>query len=75
MSQASTPQERMGAFLTAVDEELLRPVRRYLRGFRRGLVVGIGLGLLLTPIAGRDARGRIRLLAQSLRRLRSRDRA
>ncbi len=59
MSRAGSPEERIGAFLTAVDEEIVRPVRRYLRGFRRGILVGIVLALLLTPVAGGELRGRI----------------
>jgi hypothetical protein len=62
MSQEPSPGERIGAFLTAVDEEVLRPVRRYLRGFRRGFVVGIGLGLLLAPVTGREFRERLQRL-------------
>jgi hypothetical protein len=63
MSQEASPQERIGAFFTAVDEEVLRPLRRYVRGFRRGVVVGIVLGLLLTPISGREVRARVLRLA------------
>ena len=59
MSRTGSPEERIGAFLTAVDEEIVRPVRRYLRGFRRGILVGLMLALLLTPVAGGELRGRI----------------
>ncbi|HVD03448.1 MAG TPA: hypothetical protein VNF75_04860 [Candidatus Dormibacteraeota bacterium] len=60
MSDERTPAERIGAFFLAVDEEILRPLRRYQRGFRRGLVVGCVLGLLFTPAAGGRVRARVR---------------
>jgi len=60
VSGQPSPQERIGAFLVAVDEELIRPMRRYLRGFRRGLVIGVALGILFAPLAGAEVRARLR---------------
>ncbi|HVC38390.1 MAG TPA: YtxH domain-containing protein [Candidatus Dormibacteraeota bacterium] len=54
-----TPQERIRAFTDAVDEELLTPTRRYLRGVRRGLIVGAVLGVLYAPRPGRESRARL----------------
>ncbi len=56
-SPEATPEERISAFCRAVDEELLSPARRYLRGFRAGLVLGVALALLLTPWKGETVRG------------------
>ena len=61
-SPGPTPGERVAAFWTAVDEELLRPARRYLRGFRAGLVLGLALGLLVTPWPGAAVRARMAAL-------------
>ncbi|MDA8394647.1 MAG: hypothetical protein M0T72_05290 [Candidatus Dormibacteraeota bacterium] len=58
-SPEATPQERISAFYRAVEEELLTPARRYLKGFRQGLVLGLALALLLTPWKGGSVRGRM----------------
>lgn len=63
-----TPGERIGAFRVAINEELLRPVRRYLRGFRRGLLVGLVLGVLFAPWPGSAIRGRGAVLLLRRRR-------
>jgi hypothetical protein len=68
-SEAS-PEERIRAFLVAVDEELVRPARRYLRGVRRGLLLGCLLGILFAPVAGRENRRRLGRLIEGGRRLR-----
>lgn len=60
MTDERTPGERIGAFFVAIDEEILRPLRRYQKGFRRGLLVGCLVGLLLTPTAGSQVRLRLR---------------
>ncbi|MDA8331969.1 MAG: YtxH domain-containing protein [Candidatus Dormibacteraeota bacterium] len=60
MTRSPSPQERIGAFLVAVDEELIRPMRRYVRGFRRGLLLGVAIGILFTPLAGAELRARLR---------------
>jgi hypothetical protein len=70
-SSEATPEERIRAFLVAVDEELVRPARRYLRGFRRGLLLGCLVGILIAPVAGRENRRRLGRLIGSGRRLRS----
>lgn len=57
-SEAS-PDERIHAFVVAVDEELVRPTRRYLRGFRRGLLLGCLVGVLIAPVAGRESRAKL----------------
>ena len=69
-SSEATPEERIRAFLVAVDE-LVRPARRYLRGFRRGLLLGCLVGILIAPVAGRENRRRLGRLIGSGRRLRS----
>jgi hypothetical protein len=51
-----TPQERIRAFTDAVDEEIVTPTRRYARGVRRGIVLGVALGLLYAPRSGRESR-------------------
>jgi hypothetical protein len=51
-----TPQERIRAFTNAVDEEIVVPARRYLHGFRRGVVPGLVLGVLFAPRPGRESR-------------------
>jgi hypothetical protein len=53
-----TPQERIKAFADAVDEEIVTPVRRYLHGFRRGVVLGLIVGVLFAPGPGREIRER-----------------
>ena len=58
-SPQATPGERIAAFWQAVDEELLTPGRRYLKGFRAGLILGLALGLLLTPWNGESVRSRV----------------
>ncbi|MHB8312254.1 MAG: hypothetical protein ACYDD0_02985 [Candidatus Dormibacteria bacterium] len=62
MSAVGTPRERIQAFQDALDEELIRPGRRYLRGFRRGIMLGCLLGILFAPMAGSESRGRLRRL-------------
>jgi hypothetical protein len=54
-----TPQERIRAFTDAVDEEILRPTRRYVRGVRRGLMLGVALGILFAPRPGSEAREKV----------------
>lgn len=54
-----TPQERIRAFTDAVDEEILRPTRRYVRGVRLGLMLGVALGILFAPRPGRQTRERV----------------
>jgi hypothetical protein len=54
-----TPQERIRAFTDAVDEEILRPTRRYVRGVRRGLMLGVALGILFAPRPGSQTRERV----------------
>jgi hypothetical protein len=54
-----TPQERIRAFTDAVDEEILRPTRRYVRGVRRGLMLGMALGILFAPRPGSQTRERV----------------
>jgi|GEM_PF-6325875 len=54
-----TPQERIRAFTDAVDEEILRPTRRYVRGVRRGLMLGVALGILFAPRPGSQSRERV----------------
>lgn len=66
-SPDTTPEQRIAAFLEAVDEELLTPARRYLQGFRVGLVLGLAAALLLTPWRGEAVR---RLLAAIRARVR-----
>jgi hypothetical protein len=56
--------------LVSVDEELVRPTRRYLRGFHRGLLLGCLLGILIAPVAGRENRRRLGRLIGCARRLR-----
>lgn len=58
-SSEASPEERIRAFLVAVDEELVRPARRYLRGFRRGMLLGCLVGILIAPVAGRENRRRL----------------
>ncbi len=58
-SAQATPGERIQAFQVAVEEELIRPARRYLRGFRRGLLLGCLVGLLFAPVAGSESRRRL----------------
>jgi hypothetical protein len=53
-----TPQERIRAFTDAVDDEILRPARRYVRGVRRGLLLGVALGILFAPRPGSQTRER-----------------
>lgn len=67
-----TPRERIQAFQDALDEELIRPGRRYLRGFRRGLMLGCLLGILFAPTAGSESRRRLRPLVNFGGRLRRR---
>jgi hypothetical protein len=54
-----TPQERIRAFTDAVDEEILRPTRRYVRGVRRGLMLGVALGILFAPRPGSQTREKV----------------
>jgi hypothetical protein len=54
-----TPQERIRAFTDAVDEEILRPTRRYVRGVRRGLMLGVALGILFAPRPGSEEREKV----------------
>jgi hypothetical protein len=54
-----TPQERIHAFTDAVDEEILRPTRRYVRGVRRGLMLGVALGILFAPRPGSQTREKV----------------
>lgn len=54
-----TPQERIRAFTDAVDEEILRPTRRYVRGVRRGLMLGVALGILFAPRPGSETREKV----------------
>jgi hypothetical protein len=54
-----TPQERIRAFTDAVDEEIVIPTRRYVRGLRRGILLGIAVGLLYAPRPGRESRGQV----------------
>lgn len=67
----ASPEERIRAFVEAIDEELVVPARHYLRGLRRGLLVGIVLGLLLAPRPGRESRTRILAVWRTLARRRS----
>lgn len=65
-----TPQERIRAFTDAVDEEILRPTRRYVRGVRRGLMLGVALGILFAPRPGSQTREKVlrawRMVSQHL---------
>lgn len=54
-----TPQERIRAFTDAVDDELLRPARRYIKGMRRGVMLGVVLGILFAPRPGRESQERL----------------
>jgi hypothetical protein len=54
-----TPQERIRAFTDAVEEEIFTPTRRYVRGIRRGLMLGVILGILYAPRPGRESRARL----------------
>jgi ABC-type nitrate/sulfonate/bicarbonate transport system permease component len=58
-SPEPTPEQRIAAFWRAVDEELLAPARRYLQGFRVGLVLGLAVAILVTPWRGESVRGRL----------------
>ncbi len=58
-SPEATPGQRIAAFFQAVEEELWTPARRYLKGFRAGLVLGLALALLLTPWKGGAVRARM----------------
>jgi hypothetical protein len=55
----ATPEQRIAAFWRAVDEEIVTPARRYLKGFRVGLVLGLALALILTPWRGESIRVRV----------------
>jgi hypothetical protein len=66
----ATPEQRIAAFWRAVDEELLTPARRYLKGFRVGLVLGLALALLLTPWRGESVRLRFAAIVSRVRRAR-----
>ncbi|MGA8207399.1 MAG: YtxH domain-containing protein [Candidatus Dormiibacterota bacterium] len=69
-SDERTPQERIRAFTDAVDEEILRPTRRYVRGVRRGLMLGVALGILFAPRPGSETREKVlrawRMISQHL---------
>ncbi|MFZ0167937.1 MAG: YtxH domain-containing protein [Candidatus Dormiibacterota bacterium] len=54
-----TPQERIRAFTDAVEEEIVRPTRRYVRGVRRGLMLGVALGILFAPRPGIETREKV----------------
>ncbi|MGH7643062.1 MAG: hypothetical protein ACRENX_08645 [Candidatus Dormibacteria bacterium] len=54
-----TPQERIRAFTDAVEEEIVTPTRRYLRGLRRGIAMGVILGILYAPRPGGESRAQI----------------
>ncbi len=58
-SDTRSPGERIAAFGGALEEEVLRPARRYLRGFRVGLIVGVAAGVLLAPRPGEQTRARL----------------
>jgi hypothetical protein len=58
-SDERTPQERIRAFTDAVDEEILRPTRRYVRGVRRGLMLGMALGILFAPRPGSETQEKV----------------
>ena len=58
-SPAPTPEQRIAAFWGAVEEELVTPARRYLKGFRVGLVLGLAVAILVTPWTGESVRGRL----------------
>lgn len=62
MSSTATPRERIQAFQDAVDQELIRPGRRYLRGFRRGVMLGCLAGILFAPVAGSESRRQLNRL-------------
>ncbi len=73
-SPEATPEERIAAFWRAVDEELLTPARRYLKGFRVGLVLGLVVAILLTPWRGESVRGRFAAIRGGVCRARRRHR-
>ncbi|HEY6537817.1 MAG TPA: YtxH domain-containing protein [Candidatus Dormibacteraeota bacterium] len=54
-----TPQERIRAFTDAVDEEIVIPARRYAKGVRRGILIGIVLGTLYAPRPGWETRQKL----------------
>ena len=70
----ATPEQRIAAFWRAVDEELLNPARRYFKGFRVGLVLGLALALLLTPWRGESVRVRVGAIGGRVCRLHGRHR-
>ena len=73
-SPEATPEERIAAFWRAVDEELLTPARRYLKGFRVGLVLGLVVAILLTPWRGESVQGRFAAIRGVVCRARRRHR-
>lgn len=68
----ASPEERIHAFVVAVDEEVMRPTKRYLRGFRRGLLLGCLVGVLVAPVAGRENRAKLARFVAIARRCRAR---
>lgn len=67
----ATPGERIAAFGDALQEEVVRPLGRYLKGFRAGLVLGLVAGLLLAPWPGTVVRRRLARGAAAVRRRRA----
>ncbi|MGA9775223.1 MAG: YtxH domain-containing protein [Candidatus Dormiibacterota bacterium] len=66
-----SPGERIAAFGVALQEELIHPLRRYLKGFRVGLLAGLVAAVLLTPWPGRLVRQRLLGLRARICRRRS----
>ena len=70
-AQAEVARRRLAALVATWRTEWVRPLRRYVRGFRRGLLLGACLGVLYAPRSGREIRGLARGAVLATGRLRA----